>query len=77
MTDRLIPKGTARFAYTARARPMQRLRTEHETAELLSVSKRTVQRLINSGALPVHRFGRLVRIADDDIAALLTATRSF
>ena len=57
-------------------RPVTRLRTIDETAELLNVSPRTVRRLIESGALPVHRFGRLVRISDGDIAAFLAANRS-
>jgi excisionase family DNA binding protein len=58
--------------------PAQRgkLRTIAETAELLSVSVRTVRRLIESGALPVHRIGRAVRISDADIAAFLAANRS-
>jgi excisionase family DNA binding protein len=55
---------------------MTRLRTIDEAAELLNVSPRTVRRLIESGALPVHRLGRLVRIADPDLAAFLAATRS-
>jgi len=56
-----------------RARPVGKLRTIDETAELLSVSVRTVRRLIESGALPVHRIGRAVRISDADIAAFLAA----
>jgi excisionase family DNA binding protein len=59
-----------------RARPVGKLRTIEETAELLSVSVRTVRRLIESGALPVHRIGRAVRISDADIAAFLAANRS-
>jgi excisionase family DNA binding protein len=58
-------------------RPVTKLRTIDETAELLNVSPRTVRRLIESGALPVHRLpGRLVRIADADLAAFLAASRS-
>jgi excisionase family DNA binding protein len=59
-----------------RVRPVGKLRTIEETAELLSVSVRTVRRLIESGALPVHRIGRAVRISDADIAAFLAANRS-
>jgi excisionase family DNA binding protein len=62
-------------AIGTRGRPLTKLRTIEETADLLSVSPRTVRRLIDSGALQVHRFGRLVRIADVDIAVLLAATR--
>ena len=56
-------------------RPHSRLRTIDETAELLNVSSRTVRRLIDSGALPVHRFGRAVRVSDADIAQLMAASR--
>jgi excisionase family DNA binding protein len=59
-----------------RARPLAKLRTINEAAELLNISPRTVRRFIESGALPVHRFGRLVRIADADLAVLLAASRS-
>jgi excisionase family DNA binding protein len=62
---------------STRGRPIAKLRTIEETAELFNASPRTVRRLIESGALPVHRFGRLVRISDADIAAFLAATRSF
>lgn len=60
----------------ARNRSITKLRTIEETAELLNTSSRTVRRLIESGALPVHRFGRLVRISDKDIEALLAENRS-
>jgi excisionase family DNA binding protein len=69
MTNRTTGAGT-------RGRPVTRLRTIAEAAELLNVSPRTVRRLIESGALPVHRIGRLVRIADADLAAFLAASRS-
>jgi excisionase family DNA binding protein len=60
-----------------RSRPLTTLRTIAETAEILSTSSRTVRRLVASGALPVHRFGRLVRISEADIAAFLAANRTF
>lgn len=59
-----------------RRRPLTPLRTINETAEILNTSERTVRRLIDSGALPVHRFGRLVRISESDIATFLAATHS-
>jgi excisionase family DNA binding protein len=68
-------KRAARLTGTLRSRPLTRLRTIDETAELLSVSSRTVRRLVASGALQVHRFGRLVRIAEADIAVLLAANQ--
>jgi excisionase family DNA binding protein len=61
---------------TTHGRPVSRLRTIHEAAELFNTSTRTVRRLIASGALPVHRLGRSVRISDADIAAFLAANRS-
>ncbi len=76
MTDRTFNPAQRPTSKTAAHRPITQLRTVDEVAELLNISKRTAQRLIVSGALPVHRFGRLVRISDADIAALLAATRS-
>jgi excisionase family DNA binding protein len=32
--------------------------------------------LIDAGALPVHRIGRLVRISEPDLATFLAATHS-
>jgi excisionase family DNA binding protein len=58
------------------SRPVGNLHTIPETAEILQTSERTIQRLIASGQLRAHRFRRLVRIADADIAALLDATRT-
>jgi excisionase family DNA binding protein len=60
----------------SRSRPLTKLRTIDETAELFNTSSRTVRRLIDSGALPVHRLGRLVRISDADIAVFLATNRS-
>jgi excisionase family DNA binding protein len=59
-----------------RRRPLTRLRTIDETAEMLNMSPRTVRRLIDAGALPVHRIGRLVRISEPDLATFLAATHS-
>jgi excisionase family DNA binding protein len=56
-------------------RPLTKLRTIDETADILNASSRTVRRHIDSGALPIHRIGRLVRLADYDIAAFLAAHR--
>jgi excisionase family DNA binding protein len=60
-----------------RGRPVNQLRTMDEVAEILGLSKRSVQRLISRGALPVHDFGRSVRVSDSDIAVLLAKTRRF
>ena len=69
-------RAVAQIAGATRVRPVSRLRTIEETAELFNTSTRTVRRLIASGALPVHRLGRSVRISDADIAAFLAANRS-
>ncbi len=58
------------------ARLPGKLHTIAETAEILQTSERTVQRLIASKKLPAHYIGRLVRIGDADIAALLDETRT-
>ena len=57
-------------------RPVGKLHSIPETAEILQTSERTVQRLIASGQLRAHRFRRLVRVGDADIVALLDATRT-
>jgi excisionase family DNA binding protein len=44
-------------------------------AEHLDVSTKTVRRWIEAGQLHVHRFGRRVRIADDDLAAFIALRR--
>ena len=46
-----------------------------EVAEILGLSKRSVQRLVATGALRVHRLGRAVRVSDS--ATLLAETHSF
>jgi excisionase family DNA binding protein len=44
-------------------------------AERLDLSTRTIRRLIDGGELPVHRFGRAVRIAEDDLRRLAASAR--
>ena len=55
--------------------PFAGMCTIGQTAEMINVSSRTVRRLIDSGKLAVHRFGRSVRISDRDIALLIAASR--
>jgi len=71
-----LSQAASHIAGTGTRRPVTKLRTIHETAELFNTSTRTVRRLIDSGALPVHRLGRSVRISEADIAAFLAANRS-
>jgi excisionase family DNA binding protein len=46
-----------------RGRPVGKLHTMEEVAEILGLSKRSVQRLVATGALRVHRLGRAVRVS--------------
>jgi len=79
--SRVLPKAASKgrahvTGAGALSRPVTRLRTIDEAADILNASSRTVRRLIDSGALPIHRIGRLVRISDADLAAFLAANRS-
>jgi excisionase family DNA binding protein len=49
--------------------------TISDIAQRLSVSTKTVSRWIRKGELLVHRFGRAVRIAEEDFQAFLNARR--
>jgi excisionase family DNA binding protein len=45
----------------------QKFRSVEWVADVLDVSTRTVFRWIKSGQLKAHKFGAIVRIADDDL----------
>lgn len=49
--------------------------TAEEIAELLRVTKMTVYRLLNAGAIPYHQVGKAKRIAKADLDAYLAKTR--
>jgi excisionase family DNA binding protein len=49
--------------------------TINDIANCLDVCPRTVRRWIKSGALPVHRIERIVRISPADFAAFLALRR--
>jgi excisionase family DNA binding protein len=49
--------------------------TMGQVAEALGVSDRTVRRWVAGGALPVHRFDGVVRIADRDLLEFLAVHR--
>lgn len=53
-----------------------RLLTVEQAAELLAVSPRFVRRLIFERRVPVHRLGRHVRLAEDDLVDLIEAGRT-
>ena len=52
------------------------LLTVEEVAERLSVSVRTVRRLIDGGELPAHRMGRMVRVSVDDLDRYIRGLRN-
>ena len=54
---------------------LPRLRTVQSTADYAQVSTKTVRRWLASGLLPFHRLGRQIRIAEDDLLALLNRHR--
>ena len=49
--------------------------TVAEVAERLGVSTRTIRRWIENKELVAHRFGRAVRIAENDLKAFLAMHR--
>ena len=53
-----------------------RLLTIAEVAAKLSVSPKHIHRAIARGELPIHRFGRAVRIAPDDLEQFINRHRS-
>lgn len=49
--------------------------TVKAVAGQLSVSEKTVHRWIDDGKLRAHRFGRSLRISEDDVSAFTSARR--
>jgi excisionase family DNA binding protein len=60
---------------TGQSRP--RLLSVFEVADRLGVSVKTVRRMAARGDLPAHRIGRLLRVSEEDLGALLSAARSY
>ena len=54
----------------------QPLLTVKGVAQRLQLSEKSVRRLIDEGKLRVHRFGRAIRIAEEDLNQFLKLTRS-
>ena len=52
-----------------------RLYAVDDVAEQLGVSSKTVRRWIAAGELPVHHFGRQLRISEADLAAFIAQRR--
>lgn len=46
-----------------------------EVAEMLSVSTKTVRRMIDTGALRHHRIGRAIRVSSEDLTNYVNSTR--
>ena len=46
-----------------------------EAAKRLGVTTRTLYRFIDEGQLPAYRFGRVIRLKEDDIAAFIDDCR--
>jgi excisionase family DNA binding protein len=54
---------------------LPKLLTVDATAEALTLSPKSIRRMIDRGDLPVHRIGRAIRIAEPDVIAYLAQTR--
>ena len=67
-----IPSDAAPLG-TSRATPLPTLLSVEATAQQLSVCTKTVRRLIERGALPSCRVGRLVRIRAVDLAEFVAS----
>ena len=46
-----------------------------KVAVILDMSQKSVRRDIKAGELPVHRFGRLLRVSEADLAAYIARRR--
>ena len=44
-------------------------------ADRLSVSVKTVRRLVSRGEIKIHRFGRQIRVSEDDFAIFSNSRR--
>ena len=54
---------------------LSRMLSKQQAADLLSLSPKTITRKIQAGQLRSHRFGRSVRISEEDLAAFTAARR--
>ena len=59
----------------ATAPRLSRMLTKKEVAGHLGLSLKTITRKIQCGELPSHRFGRTVRISEEDVASFTAARR--
>jgi excisionase family DNA binding protein len=56
------------------ATPIQWLSTA-EAAKFLGITPRTLYRFIDEGQLPGYRFGRVIRLKQDDVEAFIESSR--
>ncbi len=54
---------------------LPRLLTNADAAAYLRVCTKTVRRLVSRGALPTHRAGNQIRIAEPDLGAYLAQSK--
>jgi excisionase family DNA binding protein len=73
--DRRGPAPSAAIPSPHRPAAATALHKVATVARRLDCSERHVRRLIASGALPVHRIGRAVRVSEDDRLRFLAARR--
>lgn len=55
--------------------PSPRLLKASEAARCIGISRKTMYKWIAQGSLPIHRFGRTIRIAKDDLEAHIQRAR--
>jgi excisionase family DNA binding protein len=46
-----------------------------EASEYLGINHRTLYRLIDEGSLPAYKFGRVIRLKQDEVEQFVTAAR--
>ncbi len=68
-------RGALAMSISTPPRQSTRLLTRRQVAERLSLSTKTIDRLIRSGALPSHHIGRSVRVSEADLAAFVAIRR--
>lgn len=68
------PRPTAGWRPSGPSR-LSRLLSVHQAAQHLQLSEKTIRRWIEREELAVHRLGRGLRIAEDDLAAFLSRHR--
>jgi excisionase family DNA binding protein len=60
---------------TTKATSLPRFYSVDDVAEQLRLSSKSIRRLIESGQLHAHRFGRQLRMSEDDLAVFISMRR--